>query len=386
MIDKVSINDCCLCKSCYNACPKDCISFTNEVKTFMYPEINKDICIKCNLCEKACPALNDAMLNAVQPIKAYAAKNVNDSIRMQSSSGGIFSSLAVQVIKNGGIVFGAQYDDDFNVKFTYVDNLEDLPKLYGSKYAQADIANSFNQAKELLDCGRTVLFSGCPCQIGGLNTFLGKKYDNLITMDFICHGILSDVLFKDYRSYLEQKHNSKIVSINFRDKSKGWENNSFKVVFADGNFEIQNGLDNIYMRCFYTNLAMKESCYSCNFRGFKSGSDFTVGDYWGAEIYHKDFIDGKGLSAITINTAKGVDFYNKIKDTIITKETTVENIAKTNKGLYISFEKHHNRNKFFEYAMQKGNAKALKKYCSVKKSDQCIKVLKGIVKKIIGRK
>jgi coenzyme F420-reducing hydrogenase beta subunit len=264
------------------------------------------------------------------PITTYAAKNTNENVRNNSSSGGIFTSLAEYVIEQGGVVFGAAYDIDYEVCHISVETKEDLFKLRGSKYVQSRIGDIYRHVKSILNEGRLVLFSGTPCQIAALNRFLGKAYDNLIKVDVVCHGAPSPFVWKSYlknlKSYAPDKE---IGEISFRDKSTGWADYSFLVKSDNEEIIFQERHNiNLYMRLFLHNLSIRPSCFSCPTKNGQSDSDITLGDYWGIEKIHPDFKDQSGVSVVLINSRKGEDIFNSI-DTIKLK-SKYSDIVKNN--------------------------------------------------------
>ena len=227
MIKIKAKEDCCGCYACYNICPKECITMESDNEGFWYPKIDKDKCINCNLCEKVCPIINKPNSSLYEK-KSYAVFNKNEKIRLESSSGGIFSLLAEYVINNHGNVYGAVFDEDFNVKHVKINILQDINLLRGSKYVQSRINDIFKSIKFDLKNNKIVLFTGTPCQIAGLQSFLQKKYDNLILMDIVCHGVPSPLVWQQYINELKQNYKQNIKSIYFRDKSTGWKTYSVK--------------------------------------------------------------------------------------------------------------------------------------------------------------
>lgn len=196
MIHITDKRDCCGCNSCVQRCPKSCIRMREDDEGFLYPEVDESVCIDCGLCEKVCPVIHQAREN--RPIVVCAAKNKSEEIRYQSSSGGVFTALANEIIREGGVVFGAGFDENWEVKHDCTETVEGLSAFRGSKYVQSRIGDSFKKAEQFLKIGRTVLFSGTPCQIAGLKRFLRKEYDNLLTVDFICHGVPSPGVWREY--------------------------------------------------------------------------------------------------------------------------------------------------------------------------------------------
>ena len=220
MLEIINKSNCCGCHACYNACPQNAIIMRKDELGFRYPVIDQEKCIECGLCKKVCPVLNKKKINN-QPI-AYACINKNDNVRRESSSGGIFTLIAEKILDLNGVVFGAQFDEKLNVSHAYVENKEDLYKLRKSKYVQSDIKDSYKKAKEFLDDDRFVLFTGTPCQVEGLYSYLRKDYNKLYTQDIICHGVPSPAVWKKYKEDVEKQKHMKVVNMNFRDKSNGW--------------------------------------------------------------------------------------------------------------------------------------------------------------------
>ena len=381
MINKLEYNQCTICQACINVCPSKCISVKDKKYDFFYPSIDLDKCIKCNLCEKVCPVINPIETPCLN-IKAYAALNLDNSIRKESSSGGVFSALAASVIANDGVVSGVSFDNNFNVRHITVDRLSDLKLLRGSKYVQSDVGLIFSKIKAELDNNKKVLFSGCPCQIAGLKSFLRKKYDNLYTVDFICHGIPSSITFKEYCNILSKKNKSTIVSFKFRDKIKGWHSSSVKVEFANNKIYSKCITEDPYMRGFLGNIYLKSSCHECKFRNFKSGSDITLADFWGAEVVQKDIDDNKGLSAIIVNSKMGEELLSQVRENIHLKEVDIEDIIKYNRSLIESSPPSNHRQLFFDIAYKDGYEEAFNKVCKEKYNVRFVRVLRNNLGKV----
>lgn len=346
MIDKVGEKNCCICGNCVQRCPKEAISLTKNFNTFNYPEINYNLCNGCNRCETVCPTLNE--LNQQQCLGAYMAKNINLTERKLSSSGGMFSVFANYIIENNGLVCGAAFDG-LKVKHIIVDNKADLYKLRGSKYVQSDLGDCFEQIEKYLDNNRLVLFVGCPCQTAALRIYLKKDYSNqLYLVDFICHGMLSQSLFDDYIKYLERKYKSRVVSFSFRDKTDGWIESGPKVKFENGKIKRWPLYEDTYMQGYFSAVCMKNSCYTCKYKNFHSGSDITFADYWGCENINPEFYDFYGVSAVVINNGNGNLLFNNISNNIEYKAVDLENIVKYNSGLIKPFEEGKDRSLFMD--------------------------------------
>lgn len=303
MIHITEPKNCCGCNACVQACPKHCIRMQEDSEGFLYPFVDRESCIDCGLCEKTCPVINQN--EPQKPVVTLAAVNSDESVRLASSSGGIFTLLAERTIDNGGVVFGAAFDENWDVKHICVDSKSELQKLRGSKYVQSIIGNCYKEAKTHLSAGKEVLFSGTPCQIAGLKRFLHKEYKNLKTVDIVCHGAPSPMVWRMYLDEVSSMYNiAQITDIKFRDKTEGWKNFSLSIKYKD-----KDGVEktfretlneNIFMSCFLSNLCLRPSCYACPARNGKSGSDITLADLWGAENISPESDDDKGVSLVLL--------------------------------------------------------------------------------------
>lgn len=334
MIHIENKKDCCGCEACVQKCPKHCIAFKQDKEGFFYPQVDSEKCIDCHLCEKVCPIINQGQVR--KPKFAYAAFNSDSLIRMKSSSGGAFTWIATKVIEQGGVVFGACYDEYWNVIHSYTESTEGLERFRGSKYVQSRIGTTYKRAKEFLDSGRYVLFTGTPCQIRGLKLFLRKDYNNLYTADFVCHGVPSPKIWQQYlceeleriektkteRSSADGKNTvlslsliaaSALADIAFRDKNDyGWEKYCFVIRKKSGNKARQNSVllsdihyNNPYFSLFLSHVLERYSCYDCPAKSGKSGSDLTMGDYWGIDYDQIIKKDDKGVSLLMAHSDKG---------------------------------------------------------------------------------
>lgn len=306
--------ECCGCGACAQRCPKQCITMQSDKEEFAYPVVDTKQCTNCGLCEKVCPVINQQPER--QPIATYAATNSNETVREQSSSGGIFTLLAKETINNGGFVFGAAFNDKWQVAHTYANEINDIKKFRGSKYVQSDIGSSYAMAEKFLKEGKEVLFSGTPCQIAGLKRFLRKEYKNLKTIDFVCHGVPSPGVWEKYLNEVCRANDiATICDILFRNKAEGWKKFSLQITYTgnDGKERIfrETLNKNLYMRCFLSDLCLRPSCYQCPARSGKSGSDITLGDLWGAEQICPEIDDDKGLSLVLQRKECGLPHFDK---------------------------------------------------------------------------
>lgn len=352
MIEIVEKSDCVGCEACVQRCPKQCIVMKEDAEGFLYPQIDIEKCIDCGLCERVCPVINQG--EPRKPLVAYAAKNQDESVRLSSSSGGVFTALAEQVIAQGGVVFGARFDESWNVVHDYVETIEGLSAFRGAKYVQSRIGQSFLRAETFLKQGRMVLFSGLPCQITGLKKFLRKDYDNLITVELFCHGVPSPMVWKRFLEEEVAIPHIRLKSISFRDKVSGWKNYSFFYSQEDANGVQLHRMPfakNLFMRGFLADLYLRPSCYHCPAKQFKSGSDLTIGDYWGVKLAHPELDDDKGVSAVLVNTDRGVKILQTVQH-ISLYASTFENVVKCNPALMKSAQEPAKRPLFFELLNQ----------------------------------
>ena len=299
MIHITDKKKCCGCSACVQRCPKQCISLTEDEEGFLYPYVNEESCVECGLCEKICPILNPQ--EETFPLQVIAAKNTNTEERLGSSSGGLFLPLAKSIINEGGIVFGADYDSNWEVHHVGVENISGLYALMMSKYLQSRIENTYKEAEKFLKCGRKVMFVGTPCQIAGLHGFLRHKvYPNLLTIDVACHGAPSPGVWRQYlaETYSEEEF------IKSRLKAAAGKNT---VLSSDIHY------DNVYMKGFLSNLYLRPSCHDCKCKDGKHHSDISLGDFWGIDKFNPSFDDDKGVSLVLINTPKGKEFLQKVK-------------------------------------------------------------------------
>ena len=370
MIEIKDKKDCCGCHACASICAKHCITMQSDEEGFLYPVVDKDACTDCGLCEKVCPIINQS--EPRKPLKVYAAKNKNEEIRCQSSSGGIFTLLAEKVINEGGVVFGARFDENWNVVHSWTDTIEGIAAFRGSKYVQSTIGGTYREAKEFLKQGRKVLFSGTSCQITGLKKFLRKEYDNLLAVDVVCHGVPSP---KIWREYLESLHISNIGTISHKDKATGWRGYSFSVKNTEGELiYTENASRNKYLRAFVSNLTLRPSCFLCPSKSGKSLSDITLADYWGVEHLLPQMDDNKGTSFICVNTLRGVDIINQL-DVMFINVDYQESIP-YNSCIVKSTSEPVERQSFWTDYMVRG-IKALPK---VKRENVIMRIVKKILK------
>ena len=333
--------ECCNCTACVNICPVNAISIKTDNCGFEFPCIDKEKCLNCGLCQTVCQYKNILKKNKTQVVYASATKN--EDLLLSTASGGVFSTIAQNFLNNDGIVYGASmYDNgEIDPKIIRVDKKENLVLLKGSKYVQCDLNDTFLKVKDDLESGKKVLYSGLPCQIAGLKQFLVKDYNNLTTIDIICHGVPSKRMFLDFLKNLGKKRNGRVTEFVFRDKTKG-QGQTARFSLECGskkNTYITNGKLLSYFGLFLKQEIYRESCYKCLHTSCERNSDITLGDYWGIYIEHgtevnaSELTNTKGISCVLINTQNGVDIISSVKKDLILLESTFEKVSRHNNQL-----------------------------------------------------
>lgn len=337
------------CGSCAAICPKNCIRMIPDDEGFLYPQIDGSQCVGCKKCETACPVLQ--VPKASESVQAYATQNMDRLIRQQSSSGGVFTALAKQVIQKGGVVCAAVYNDQFEVEHRIADTEEELAPMRGAKYSQSHAGHLFRQLKELLESGKPVMFTGTPCQCAGLKAYLGKEYEQLLLVDMVCHGVPAPSVWKAYvRCRRELDANgAELSSINLRDKSTGWSRYAYSVKFqyADGSAYCIPQSRDPYMRGFVGDLYLRPSCSVCSFKGINRCSDLTLGDCWGVWDSHPDFDDNQGTSLLFIQSEKGQKLWKCIQSDFRTVALTAEQAVLHNPSAMSASDAHPRRAELF---------------------------------------
>lgn len=334
------------CSACGAACPEACIALLPDREGFLRPRVDSARCLRCGLCTKVCPVLQPG-LPAREPVAVYAAQNTCAAVLEASSSGGVFSLLAERVLERGGVVFGAGCDAAFRVVHQGAEDADGLARLRGSKYVQSDMNDAFRRVRQQLDAGRQVLFSGSPCQVAGLRAFLGKAYDRLLCVDFVCHGVPSPWVFELWKRRLEKRGRSAITGISFRSKACGWRQFSFAVAFADGRTYRGTVKEELYLRGFLSNLFLRPACHACRFKEMKSGSDLTLADYWGVEKRFPCFRDNRGTSLVLVNSAKGEEAFQACASGLELRASDYAHAVACNPSIVRSSRPHPDRERFF---------------------------------------
>lgn len=347
MLEIIKKEQCCGCAACVQICPKKCIKMKEDSEGFLYPEVDQSACVDCGRCESVCPIQN-AKICGDKVQKTYVAYANDEAMRLASSSGGIFTLVAEQVLKNGGMVFGAAFDDSFMVHHIGVENSEDLERLRGSKYLQSRIENTYIETKEALKSGKIILYTGTACQIAGLHHFLKRDYENLYTVDVLCHGVPSPKLWDKYLKEQSKLNGGALKQTSFRQKTFGWKDFSMELQFSNSKIYEKIFKEDAFMKLFLRNICLRPSCHDCKFKKLERLSDLSIGDCWGIQNYMPNMDDDKGTSVVLIHSEKGAKLFDAIADRMIFCEAETERALPPTADSRKSVPVHPNRSKFFK--------------------------------------
>lgn len=369
MKDICNIVECTGCMACANVCAHRAIQVKTDNEGFDRPFVDETLCVDCGLCVKTCPINHHPNVN--KPIEIYSGWSSDEAVRINSSSGGAFTEIARPILEQGGVVFGCTLNENLQAEHIYVESLKDLEhKLRGSKYVQSRIGNIYAQAKNFLRQGRKVLFSGTPCQIAGLKNYLRKNYDNLLTVDLICHGVPSPLIFEEYKKYIALAEKMNLTDVKFRCKKSSWifynmtikghvEKNREEKVYTGRYYE------DPYIRGFLNDIFLRPSCSCCKFTTIQRVADFTIADWWGYRRFQGDSRDfeRKGVSLLFCNTDKAVELYKeKISLHFFANKRDLDDALKTNPSLVKPYHNDRVRNEFWNDYFKNGFISVKNKY------------------------
>lgn len=375
------------CRACEQICPKNAITVIPDDEGFLYPVLDEEKCVKCGLCKKSCPYHSEKCQNESKSV--YAVQNKQKEELLKSSSGGVFSALAREVIFSGGAVAGCVFTEDIKAEHIITSDYSVVEKMQGSKYVQSDVKDVFPQIKNMLDDDKAVLFTGTPCQVAGLKLFLNKPYENLLTVDLVCHGVPSPELLKMFvDSFQESK--GKLSELKFRDKARnGWRSEGTLFFEKGKSVSFSPYRDSYYNLYYMRNCVSRLSCYECKYASPLRVGDITIGDFWNAS----DFLDEKdyegGISVVLVNTNVGEKFFNSIKDRLNVFESDLETAQKGNARLVGGQPIPENRKDFYKKVKEEGYKKAAENECKYSHVVPFIKKhipkgLKKTMKKFLG--
>lgn len=387
-IDLSSIN-CNGCGLCKNVCPANAVQMEYDKEGFLVPTISITNCTGCGACIRACnESMRQANIeNKHNPIEVQACQTKDPMWAIESTAGGFFPTLAQYIIEKGGVVFGTAYSSEMEAIVCKASSIEELKRFNGSKYVQSNLTNAFQDVKEELGSGKKVLFSGTPCQIAAIKSFLNDvNTDKLITIDVICYGVPSPGLFRSYLHTIERRKHSKIVDFRFRDKHKyGWSHTTV-VTLQDKRGKKRQHIEKDYRKIPYYRMfgkrnCYRKACYSCGYNTIERITDFTTGNFWGIDKIVTEFNTYLGVSLVLINTNKGQSIYKEISDRLITKDMSAEQAIKANDALIHTSHYPHERDEIYKYYHQHGFTKMYRKYYSI----NYIQVGKSLIKKILHK-
>lgn len=342
--------DCCGCSACASVCPKNCISMEEDVEGFYYPVLDEEACVQCGLCEKVCPIINVSKETAF-PQEGYVVQNKNEKILRESTSGGAFTAIAEQVIAKGGVVFGVSLDENFMPYHTYVESSDDLKYFRNSKYVQSFIGGGYKQVESFLKQGRLVCFSGTPCQIEGLKTYLRKDYDNLISVDVVCRAVPSRLIYRKYMELQKNRLNGEIKSIRFRDKHYGYKYSTLNIVTDKNNGNYHKGVESDpWLRAFFSNICDRPSCYDCRFRKRYRESDITMWDCFAVNAYSERMDNDRGATKVLIHSEKGRNLFKEALQELNYLAVNADSLASSSVEMIASVQPPARRGEFFSDA------------------------------------
>lgn len=325
------LDRCTGCTACAAVCPKNCITMAADRDGFLHPAADESLCVRCGLCEAVCPVLDVPHPDHVPD--AFAVRSRDDAARRASTSGGVFTELARDILARGGAVFGAAYDEDFRVLHICVETESELFRLRGAKYAQSDLLSSFRAVKQRLEQGQTVLFSGTPCQVLGLTRFLRRDYENLILVDLVCHSVPSPLAWQRYLEYI--RGTRRLAAVNLRAKDTGWSRYRYsnRFDFTDGSCRLDPSADSLYMKLFGGGYITRPSCADCPAKGHARVSDLTLGDFWGIWDLDPDFDDDGGVSLVLVQSRKGRELMDRIGDSLLCRAVSLADACAENPAI-----------------------------------------------------
>lgn len=380
MINIIDKAKCCGCTACANICPNQCIEMKADEEGFLYPAVRKNLCSNCGLCEKICPIHSNQSFEE-RKRESYVLRTKDKETLLQSTSGGFTSPIIEWIKNNNGLVCGATYADDFTVQHELVKaSAKGVEKFKGSKYVQSNLNSCFTEIKSALQSGEWVLFVGTTCQVAGLKAFLCKDFETLITVDLVCHGTPSPKLWKKYIEYQQQKYNSNIAEVSFRNKTYGYHSGTMKIVFQNGKEYYGSARVDFMLKSFFSEISSRPSCYGCSFKQMERCSDFTIYDCWHAS----QLVDGlkdddSGYTNVIVQSEKGRWLFDQIKDSYISYPVDTD-MAINLDGIMVnrSAIPHAKRKEYYKELDNECLPKHIQRFIPIRKKDYIIESVKEI--------
>ena len=383
----IEINDeyqCCGCTACANICPKNCITMAPDEEGFLYPEVDRDLCINCGLCEKVCPVIKLPEVR-VGERKSYAVRSKNSDVLRNSTSGGFFTPIANYVLNNGGVICAATYNDEWIVVHEFITESDEeaFSKYRGSKYVQSHLGDCFSRIKKYLTQGRFVCFIGTTCQVNGLIKFAGD-HSNLLTVDLVCHGTPSPKLWEKYINYQQEKYNSQIISVSFRNKTYGYHSGTMKIEFANGKIYYGSARVDYMLKSFFREISSRPICYQCPFKQIERCSDLTIYDCWHfSDLTKGEKDDDKGYTNVIVQSKKGTDVLKILADELEIYQVDTQKAIELD-GVMVtrSAVPHPRRKEYYKDLDKETLSQHIKKFVPVTKKDILIEKSKIVLYKL----
>lgn len=350
------------CAACASICHNGCIKMLPDEEGFLHPVIDETVCVNCGLCRNICPINISFSDDGGDPL-SFAARLKDEQLRLESSSGGVFYALAMQILERGGIVIGAGFDENHQVVHKLCSEINGLNELRGSKYVQSRIGSIFCVAKNYLDTGTEVLFCGTACQVGGIKAYLGKEYSNLYTIDFICHGVPSPFAWNQYLAFREKIAQSRIKEVSFRSKLTGWKIYCMQIAFQNGTCFSSKVTDDFFLRSFIMDMNLRPSCYHCHFKQKHRQADITMADFWGIENCLPNWDNDTGVSLAMIHSDQGHRLFDSCGTLLESVEVTYADAVRNNPSMTNSVCKPILRDAFMKDLKRLSYDKVYRKYC-----------------------
>ncbi len=375
--------NCCGCTACMHICPVDAIGMREDEEGFVYPSVDKEKCIECGKCVAVCPFLTDAERKTDVRQQYYAVKHKNNEIIEKSSSGGVFTAISDVILQKAGVIYGAAFTEGHVIRHERAETEAGRNRFRGSKYVQSDMGNVMDQIRKDLEAGRWVLFSGTPCQVeGARNYLLGKHIDSnkLILCDFICHGVASPKIWKEYISFLHNRYKDEIITYIFRGKEYGWHNFFPKIIVGNQNVSLEYKEKKSFFKIYSTCYITRSCCYNCKWTSYNRASDITLADFWNIGSIAREMDDNRGTSSVLVNTKKGEKIFGECKNEIKFIKCRKEDSWQPH--LEYANEIPKRRSEFWADYINKDFEKVLDKYGKGNLMGNCKELLTPVIKKL----